>query len=123
LLITIKNRKDVFNYRLSDFIAEGCNSSNIESINHEYLINAQAITTIKFYEDFESQYAMGDDVLSKCIKTIVFSVGSDYEVLAFEESAVGEFHRIKRELGELFSVKKKNDEELNENEQLKVVAK
>jgi len=110
MIIKISNRNDVYNYRLSDVNAKVCKSSNPEAITYDYFINLGAISTLKFYDNFDNQYALGTDSLANCRQSIVFGVGEDYEVLAFEESSGGEFQRIKREIEEAYNMTVSTDD-------------
>ena len=98
MLISIKNRADVYNYRFTGFCPT-TNASEPQAITYEYLLNTKMISTVKFYENYEHPYSVnnfGEGV--EVLQSIVIGIGSDYEVLAFTETAALEFKRIKRDL-------------------------
>ena len=99
MLITIKNRADIHNYRVPGFDASTVNATKPQAISYEYLLNTNMISTVKFYDNADHQYSVDSfDNEIKIDQTIVIGIGTDYEVLAFEESAAKEYKRIKRDL-------------------------
>jgi hypothetical protein len=98
-LISIKGKEDIIRYR----ITPNEDPSPFQKITHEYRINIQAITTFQFFDEVEYEYVMPELVDGYC-HYIVMSIGKEYEVLCFKKSAVGEYHRIKREIDEYFEI-------------------
>jgi hypothetical protein len=98
MLITIKNRADVYNYRVPGFDASAVNATKPQAISYEFLLNTSMISTVKFYDNVDHPYSVKSVDEMKIEQTIVIGIGTDYEVLAFEESAAKEYKRIKRDL-------------------------
>ncbi len=96
--IKIKNRNDIYNYRITGFGTAEQVATKPEAIDFEYFVNTPTINIVKFYDNVKHQYYVDCGVEGdKPLKTIVFGVGTDYEILAFEETATLEYKRIRRE--------------------------
>ncbi|WP_422136336.1 hypothetical protein [Endozoicomonas sp. ALD040] len=109
MLISIKNRDDVFYYEFNSLVkTEGY----AQGILHEYYINPESLCSFKICENLEHSFSFGGVGCDECRKSIVLNFGGTIEVLAFEDSAVGEYHRIKRELLEHFEDKSESVSEV-----------
>lgn len=97
MFVCIKNRNDVYHFRLEYMEV---NPLGAEVLNFEFYVNLKAIGSIEFHDNYEHPYAIGFTNTKDCRQSIVFTTGASVEVIAFEESAGGEYQRVKREFEE-----------------------
>ena len=105
--ISIKNRSDIFTYDITNADDRGYDNTPPEVVSGEYHVNLNAISSLKFHDNFDFFFRGPEPTpeLGGCKKAIVLSFADKHEVIAFEESAVGEYQRFKRELESLFDEK------------------
>ncbi len=100
-LLSIKGREDITRYWLI-YNETGAIASPFQKITHEYRLNAKAVVSFEFFDEVNYTYVM-KEMIEEFGHCIAMAIGQGHEVLCFKKSAAGEYHRLKRQIEEIFN--------------------